>query len=90
MSALLTMNCQKMRPSGSCPVETAFVTARDDEGFTYVLPVEAMSPVLAVDDVTQVVVRLPENVTGAPRDLHTKVTLRGVSTNEAVIKVGTP
>ena len=65
------------------------VTARDDQGRGYVFPVEAISPVLGVDDVTQVVVRLPDNVVAAPRDLRTKVTLRGVSTNDALIKIGT-
>jgi len=40
-----------------------------------------------IEDVTQVVVRLPDNVTGAPRDLHVKVTLRGILSNEAVIKI---
>jgi len=66
------------------------VTARDDEGRSYEFPVEALTPVLAVDDVTQVVVRLPDNVIGAPRDLRTRVTLRGVTTNEALVKIGTP
>ena len=64
------------------------VTARDDEGRLYVFTVEALSPVPGVNDVTQVVVRLPDNVFGAPRDLRAKVTLRGVSTNEALVKIG--
>ena len=66
------------------------VTARDAEGRNYVLPVEVLAPVPAVTDVTQVVVRLPDNVIGAPRDLRAKVTLRGVSTNETLVKIGTP
>ena len=65
------------------------VVARDDEGRTYDLPVEALSPA-TVDDVTQVVVRLPDSVIGAPRDLFIKVTLRGPSTNEAFIKIAAP
>jgi len=60
------------------------VVARDDEGRAYDLPVEALA---TIEDVTQVVVRLPDNVTGAPRDLHVKVTLRGIVSNEAVIKI---
>ena len=60
------------------------VVARDDEGRAYDLPVEALA---TIEDVTQVVVRLPDNVTGAPRDLHVKVTLRGILSNEAVIKI---
>jgi CSLREA domain-containing protein len=63
------------------------VVARDTEGRTYDLPVEALSPVLGIGDVTQVVVRLPDSVIGAPRDLFVKVTLRAPSTNEAFIKI---
>ena len=66
------------------------VVARDSEGRTYDLPVEALNPLALVDGVTQVVVRLPDNVVGAPRDLHVKVTLRGPSSNEAFIKIAAP
>ena len=44
----------------------------------------------AVGDVTQIVVRLPDNVIGAPRDLRVKVILRGPGTNEAVISIAAP
>ena len=74
---------------GDTPANVS-VVARDDEGRTYDLPVEALSPVLTVADVTQVVVRLPDSVIGAPRDLRLKVTLRGPSTNEAFIKIAAP
>ena len=63
------------------------VTARDDEGRTYALPVEALSPLVTPGDVTQIVVRLPDSVIGAPRDLRVKVILRGPGTNEAVISI---
>lgn len=66
------------------------VVARDDEGRIYNLPVEALSPVTTVVDVTQVVVRLPDNVIGAPRNLFVKVTLRGPGSNEAFIKIAAP
>ena len=66
------------------------VVARDTEGRTYDLPVEALNPMSGVGDVTQVVVRLPDDVIGAPRDLFVKVTLRGPSTNEAFIKIAAP
>ncbi|HKY44257.1 MAG TPA: Calx-beta domain-containing protein, partial [Pyrinomonadaceae bacterium] len=66
------------------------VVARDDEGRIYDLPVEGLSPTLTVSEVTQVVVRLPDNVIGAPRDLRVKVTLRGPGTNEAFIKIAAP
>ena len=66
------------------------VVAQDDEGRIYNLPVEALNPTLEVADVTQVVVRLPDSVIGAPRDLKVKVTLRGPGTNEAFIKIAAP
>ena len=66
------------------------VTARDDEGRTYDLQVEALNPMAMVGDVTQIVVRLPDNVIGAPRDLRVKVILRGPGTNEAVISIAAP
>ena len=71
-------------------VASVQVVARDDEGRIYDLPVEALNPVATVADVTQVVVRLPDNVIGAPRDLWVKVTLRGPGSNEAFIKIGAP
>ena len=66
------------------------VVARDDDGMTYNLPVEALNAVSAVTDVTQVIVRLPENVAGAPRNLWLKVTLRGPGSNEAFIRIAAP
>lgn len=70
--------------------DSVSVDARDDEGRIYELPVEALSPVVAVEGVTQVVVRLPDNVIGAPRSLLVKVTLRGPGTNEAIIRIAAP
>lgn len=69
---------------------SVMVVARDDEGRTYDLPVEALRQDPVVGDVTQVVVRLPDNVIGAPRDLFIKVTLHGPSSNEAFIKIAAP
>ena len=71
-------------------VASVTVVARDNEGRTYNLPVESLRPVGAVADVTQVVVRLPDNVVGAPRDLLVKVTLRGPGSNEGFIKIAGP
>ena len=71
-------------------VASVQVVARDDEGRIYDLPVEALNPTATVADVTQVVVRLPDSVIGAPRDLRVKVTLRGPGSNEAFIKIGAP
>jgi hypothetical protein len=78
---------------GLLPVDTAAnitVTAHDGAGGIYNLPVEFVSPLSAVDGVTQVVVRLPDAVTGAPRDLFVKVQLHGPGSNEAVIKISGP
>ncbi len=62
-------------------------TARDTEGRTYDLPVEAMNSLTALPNVVQVVVRLPDAVIGAPRDLFVKVTVKGIVSNEAFIKI---
>jgi hypothetical protein len=78
---------------GLLPADTAAnitVTAHDGAGGIYNLPVEFVSPLSAVDGVTQVVVRLPDAVTGAPRDLFVKVQLHGPGSNEAVIKISGP
>ena len=75
------------------PTETAadlVVTAEDTEARVYPLPVEFVG---AMNDpllVTQIVVRLPDNVVGAPRDLKVTVTLRGQATNKGVIKIAAP
>lgn len=70
--------------------ESVTVTATDSEGRIYDLPVESLSPLLTVAGVTQVVVRLPDNVIGAPRALRLKVTLRGPGSNEAFIDIAAP
>lgn len=78
---------------GLLPADTAAnitVTAHDGAGGTYNLPVEFVGTLAGVDGVTQVVVRLPDAVTGAPGDLFVKVQLRGPASNEAVIKISGP
>jgi hypothetical protein len=55
-----------------------------------VLPVEFIGALTGVQDVTQVVVRLPDNVAGAPRDLAVRVQLRGPASNSAIIKIAGP
>ncbi len=72
------------------PISVVTVVGRDDEGRSYDLPVESVSPLLGVTDTTQVVVRLPDIVIGAPRDLRLKVTAKGRSSNEAFIKIAAP
>ena len=66
------------------------VTAQDSAGAVYTLPVEHISQVMAVQGVTQITVRLPDVVVGAPRDLTVKVQLRGPATNGAIIKIAAP
>ena len=77
--------------AGGAKTTTALITievlAGGDEGRNYDLPVEALNPMTTVADVTQIVVRLPDNVIGAPRDLRVTVRLRGPSSNEAFIKI---
>ena len=63
------------------------VVAEDDQGGSYTLVVEQVFALSGVQDVTQVVVRLPDNVSGAPRDLQTKVKLRGLFSNKGLIRI---
>lgn len=75
---------------GLLPGDTAAnitVTAHDGAGGTYNLAVEFVGPLAGVDGVTQVVVRLPDTVAGAPGDLFVKVQLHGPASSEAVIKI---
>src|ERR1700752_3277220 len=72
------------------PISTVIVVGRDDEGRSYDLPVEFVSSLLGVSDTTQIIVRLPDNVIGAPRDLWLKVKVRERSSNEAFIKIAAP
>ena len=61
------------------------VVAEDDQGRIYNLSVESVSALPALAGVTQVVVRLPDSVVGAPRDLWLRVSLRGPSSNRGLI-----
>jgi hypothetical protein len=75
---------------GLAPGDTASdltVVAEDDQGGSYTLVVEQALPLSGVADVTQVVVRLPDSVAGAPRDLAVKVKLRGLFSNKGVIRI---
>jgi Bacterial Ig-like domain (group 3)/Calx-beta domain/FG-GAP-like repeat len=66
------------------------VTAEDGVGGVYPLTVEFAGAFAPIDGVTQIVVRLPDIVVGAPRDLFVKVQLRGPASNQAVIKIAAP
>jgi hypothetical protein len=72
------------------PISVVSVTGRDDEGKSYSLPVESVISPLGVSDASQIVVRLPDNMIGAPRDLWLKVTVRERISSEAFIKIAAP
>jgi hypothetical protein len=80
----------QVEPLTSNDLASVIATARDTEFRTYQLPVEALVPVAAVPGVTQVVVRLPDSIIGAPRELLVKLTVKGQTTNEAFIFVSGP
>ena len=66
------------------------VFAEDNEGRNYPLTVEFVGAMSNPPLVTQVVVRLPDDVIGAPRDLKVTVQLRGQATNKGVIRIAAP
>jgi CSLREA domain-containing protein len=66
------------------------VKADDGQGTIYTLTVEAMAPVTGPDDVTQLIVRLPDNVIGAPRNLGVTVLVHGPVSNKAFISIAGP
>ena len=75
------------------PTDTAAnvsALAEDDMGTPYPLVVEFVGPVAGFDDVTQVIVKLPDTVLGAPRDLFVKVSLRGPASNRGRIRIAAP
>lgn len=60
----------------------------DDQGGK--ITVEHVAPVANVPGVTQVIVRLPEEVIGAPRSLGITVQVRGLTSNKAFITISGP
>lgn len=68
-------------------VSDVVVFAEDSEGRNYPLSVEFVGTMNNPPLVTQVVVRLPDAVIGAPRDLKVTVQLRGQATNKGVITI---
>ena len=78
---------------GLLPGDTAadlIITAEDGVGGVYPLAVEFVSAFTPIEGVTQIIVRLPDNVVGAPRDLFVSVQLRGPASNQALIKIAAP
>ena len=80
----------RLRLLPSDTVANLTITAEDGVGGVYTLAVEHISQLTDVPDVTQIIVRLPDVVVGAPRDLSVKVQLRGPATNSAIIKIAGP
>jgi hypothetical protein len=75
---------------GLLPNDTAAnvtVQAEDSEARVYNLEVEFIGPAPGLSDTTQVVVRLPDSVIGAPRDLWVKLSLHGPLSNRGVIRI---
>lgn len=66
------------------------VMAEDSEGRVYNLPVEFIGPLPGVAETTQVVVRLPDSIVGAPRDLWVKVSVHGPASNRGLIAIAGP
>ena len=71
-------------------ISSVTVLAEDNQARVYPLIIEFMAPVTGLDDVTQVIVRLPDNVIGAPRDLGITVHVRGPISNKAFISIAGP
>lgn len=63
------------------------VVVEDDQGGVYNLTVEHLGPLPGVEETTQVVVKLPDSVVGAPRDVRVKVSLRGRVSNKGIIRI---
>ena len=66
------------------------VVADDGQGQVYPLTIESMTPLAGPDDVTQLIVRLPDNVIGAPRNLGVTVRVRGPISNKPFISIAGP
>jgi hypothetical protein len=66
------------------------VVAEDSAGMSYPVTVEFVGPLPDVPGVSQVIVILPDNVIGAPRDLWLKVRVRGPGSNRAFIRIAAP
>ena len=64
--------------------------AEDNNLGIYPLTVEYVGAMPSLPSVTQVVVRLPDQVVGAPRDLWVTVSLRGKTSQKAIIKIAAP
>jgi len=71
-------------------IANVIVKADDGQGTIYTLTVEAMAPLTGPNDVTQLIVRLPDTVIGAPKNLGVTVLVRGPISNKAFISIAGP
>jgi CSLREA domain-containing protein len=71
-------------------VSNVTVLAEDEQSRVYPLTVEYIGPITDLDGVTQVIVRLPDGVVGAPRNLWVTVWVRGPISNRAFISIAAP
>ncbi len=71
--------------------DLSVVTAQgeDELGMVHALEVEHVSPVTSVEETSQVVVRLPNSM-GMARELRIIITVRGVPSNQAFIRISGP
>ena len=86
----LSLFVWQTEPLTSADLASITATLRDQEFRTYPMQVEAVVPVAGVPGVTQIVVRLPDSIIGAPRPMLVKLTVKGLTTNEAFIFVSGP
>lgn len=69
---------------------SAVTASADDEfGNSYSLPVEYVGIMPTISALSEVIVRLPDNV-GAARELRIKISLRGFASNSALIRITAP
>lgn len=71
------------------PLSALTVSAEDNLGGLYFLPVEFIGAVPGVNDLSQVVVRLPDSVNNA-NELKLKLTVHGQASNIAPLRIAAP
>jgi CSLREA domain-containing protein len=66
------------------------ILAEDEFGTDYQLVIEHVAPVAGLDDVNQVIVRLPDQLVGTPENLFLRIRVRGPFSNTAIISFPWP
>jgi hypothetical protein len=62
------------------------VSAQDELGISYSLPVEYVGPIAGTNGLSQIIVRLPDTI-GSAHELRLKINLRGQPSNVAAIQI---